>query len=112
LSQSDTTKLQVNDIVRLKDFANIKVIDINDDGTIKAQFHSKELIRDYPIIQWVPQQENVKVSILKPDGSISEGRGEINLTNIPLGKPVQFERYGFVNPIQLKNQELFCYFTH
>ncbi len=32
--------------------------------------------------------------------------------NIPLEKPIQFERYGFVNPIKWDNQKLICYFTH
>jgi len=28
-----------------------------------------------------------------------------------MNKTIQFERYGFVNPIELKENELFCYFT-
>ena len=71
-----------------------------------------ELNREYSIIHWVPQDENIKVSILKPDGSLTSGYGEINLLNIPLKKVVQFERYGFVNPLKIEKNELFCYFTH
>jgi len=52
------------------------------------------------------------VKVLKLDGLISNGYGEINLLNIPMNKTIQFERYGFVNPIKLENNELFCYFTH
>ena len=56
--------------------------------------------------------EKINVQILKPDGSISNGYGEINLLKIPMNKTIQFERYGFVNPIKIENNDLFCYFTH
>jgi hypothetical protein len=52
------------------------------------------------------------VSILKPDGTISLGNGEINLLEIPMNQTIQFERFGFVNPIEIKDNCLFCYFTH
>ena len=79
---------------------------------IKAVYHSQELERKFPIIQWVPNTEYINISILKPDGTISKGFGEINLKEVPLNKPIQFERYGFVNPIKRNKKELFCYFTH
>ena len=113
ISLSDANRLQVGQILRLKDLINIQILSINlKKGEIKSYYHSLELNRAYSIIQWVPAEENVKVSILKPDGSISKGYGEINLTKIPMNKTIQFERYGFVNPIKLENDELFCYFTH
>ena len=66
---------------------NIKIIEINlENQLISAEFHSKELTREYPIIQWIPKKEKINVSILKPDGSLSKGYGEINLLNIPMEK--------------------------
>ena len=79
---------------------------------INSSFHSKELNRNFSIIHWVPKDEKINVSILKPDGSLSKGFGEINLLHIPMKKTIQFERFGFVNPIELKGNNLFCYFTH
>ncbi len=113
ISLSDANRLQVGQILRFKDLMNIQILSLNlKEGEIKSYYHSLELNRAYSIIQWVPAEENVKVSILKPDGSISKGYGEINLAKIPMNKTIQFERYGFVNPIKLENDELFCYFTH
>lgn len=113
IAKSDTVKLKSNRVLRLKDLANIKIKTINlKQKIIHAQFHSFKLNRDYSIIQWVPEENKVEVSILKPDGSFSEGYGENNLTNVPLKKPIQFERYGFVNPIRWNNNKLECYFTH
>jgi glutamyl-tRNA synthetase len=113
ISLTDAKKLKLEQILRLKDLINIKIVNVDlKNRAIKAEFHSAKLNRDYSIIQWVPAEEYIKVSILKPDGSISKGYGEINLLKIPLNKTIQFERYGFVNPIKLEKKELFCYFTH
>ena len=109
----DAKQLKVNQIIRLKDLINIQIS--NKDlkkKHIKARYDSLELNREFPIIHWVPEENNIKVSVLKPNGVISKGFGEINLLNIPMNKTIQFERYGFVNPIKLEKKELFCYFTH
>jgi len=113
ISRADMVKLNTDQIIRLKDLINIQIKSIRvNDSKIQARFHSSDLNRDYSIIQWVPRKENVKVSIIKPDGTVSMGNGERGLQNVPLNKPIQFERYGFVNPIKWENQTLICYFTH
>ncbi len=113
MALSDARNLKKGRIIRLKDLINVEVKSLDVDmKLIEAKFHSQELNRKYPIIQWVPEKENVKVLVLKPDGTISKGFGEINLLKIPMNKTVQFERYGFVNPIKMEENELFCVFTH
>ncbi|MFX1280883.1 MAG: glutamate--tRNA ligase [Promethearchaeota archaeon] len=113
ISFSDAKKLKINQIIRLKDLLNIQInsIDLHK-KQIQSSFHSKELDRQFSIIHWLPKDENINVEILKPDGSISNGLGEINLENIPMNQTIQFERFGFVNPIELKENYLFCYFSH
>lgn len=113
ISKSDKNNLEVNQIFRLKDLMNVKIENINkSDNKLNATYHSAELNREYQIIQWVPIDENIEISILKPDGLICTGVGEINLKEIKLEKTIQFERYGFVNPIKKNKKSLFCYFTH
>jgi len=113
ITSSDAEKLEKHQILRLKDLMNIQIqsIDIRK-KMVHASFHSKELNRQFSIIHWLPKNDNIKVSIVKPDGSISNGLGETNLLTIPMNKTIQFERYGFVNPIELKENCLLCYFTH
>ena len=113
ISYPDGEKMKRNQIIRLKDLINIKInsIDLNN-KKINATYHSKELDRDFSIIHWVPKDENIDVSILKPDGTKSKGNGEINLLKVPMNQTIQFERYGFVNPIKIENNCLICYFTH
>ena len=113
LSLKDANKLKVGQILRLKDLVNIQILSIDlKNNKITSYYHSLELNREYSIVHWVPSEDNIEVNILKPDGTVSKGNGEINLKNIPLNIPIQFERYGFVNPIKFDNNMLFCYFTH
>lgn len=113
IAHSDANKLRKGQILRLKDLINIQILSIDlNKNLINSNFHSFELNREFSIIQWVSKEENVKVSIIKPDGTISKGNGEVNLVNIPLNKTIQFERFGFVNPIKWEDNVLICYFTH
>ncbi len=113
IALKDAKNLKPEQVLRLKDLINIQIITLDlKNKKINGKFHSSELNRAYSIIQWVPEREYVNVSILKSDGSISKGYGEINLLKILIDKTIQFERYGFVNPIKLEKKELFCYFTH
>ena len=113
ISKSDKDKLEINQVIRLKDLMNIKIEKIDKtNNKIIATYHSAELSREFSIIQWVPIDENIEVTILNPDGSLSKGVGEINLKDIELDKTIQFERFGFVNPVRRDNKALFCYFTH
>ncbi|MFX0043188.1 MAG: glutamate--tRNA ligase [Candidatus Hodarchaeota archaeon] len=115
IATSDARGFKVNEIIRLKDLINVHInsIDLNN-KLITAKYYSTQLDREqgFPIIQWVPKQDNIKVSIFNPDGSLSHGYGEINLLKIPMNKTIQFERYAFVNPIKIENNTLFCFFTH
>jgi len=113
IAHTDAIKLRKGQIIRLKDLINIQIMSIDlNKNLINSNFHSFELNREFSIIQWVSKEENVKVSIIKPDGTISKGNGEVNLVNIPLNKTIQFERFGFVNPIKWEDNVLICYFTH
>ena len=113
VSSNDMNLLNKNQIVRLKDLFNIQIDVFDEESKLAhAHYHSAALDRNYSIVQWVPVQEHIDVKILKPNGEISRGAGEINLENIPMEIPIQFERYGFVNPIKRENKLLFCYFTH
>jgi glutamyl-tRNA synthetase len=115
VAETDAKDRETDEIIRLKDLFNIEIKSIKlSQNLIKSRYYSKELNREYPIIQWVPDDKKIYVKILKPDGFTSEGYGEHSLLEIPLKKPIQFERYGFVNPIRknFEKEELFCYFTH
>ena len=116
IAYNDAKTLVKGRELRLKDLCNIKIKEISKKNNkiieIKSEFTSKALDRDLKIIHWIPNEEKLNVQVLRDNGQYDEGYGEINLAKIPMNKTIQFERYGFVNPIELIGDKLFCYFTH
>ena len=76
----------------------------------KAKFTSEE---NKPIqkIQWV-SDDNIKTSVLMPDGEVIDGLAEANVEKLKIGDIIQFERFGFVRLDKKEKTKLtFCY-TH
>ncbi len=64
------------------------------------------------IIQWVPIEDNVNVSIVMDDASVKTGLGEGALKDLKVGDVVQFERVGFARLDEIKDNELIFYYAH
>ena len=64
------------------------------------------------IIQWVPVEDNVNVSIVMDDASTKTGLGEGALKDLKVGDVVQFERVGFARLDEIKDNELVFYYAH
>lgn len=87
--------------VRLMDLFNIKIKELSDDGA-SAIYKSKDLeearLSKYPIIQWVPEQNNVRAVMYKPEGlklNKLEGVAEPAIKNEIVGSIVQLVRIGY-----------------
>ncbi len=103
-------KLEAGEIIRLKDFFNVKLSDLSD--PMNAVFDSIEKIDNTKIIQAVPAYNNINVRVLQPDGKITTGLGESNLRGLKEEDMIQFIRYGFVKVKKITQDEIYCYFTH
>ena len=104
-------KDDINDgIFRLMDAVNVDIS--GDDVTYHST--SFEDARDLKarIIQWVPVEENVKVTIVMDDASLKTGLGESALCDLKVGDIVQFERVGFARLDEIKDDELIFYYAH
>ena len=64
------------------------------------------------IIQWVPTEDNINVSIVMDDASVKTGLGEGALKDLEVGDVVQFERVGFARLDEIKDDELVFYYAH
>ena len=74
----------------------------NPDDNLKIKF-----------IHWLPHTPyNVKIKVMMPDGTISSGLGEPNLTKLKLGTTIQFERFGFVKLHRKGKEGLEFWFAH
>ena len=97
-------------VFRLMDAINV---DISGD---KVTYNSTsfEDARDLKarIIQWVPYDDNVNVTIVMDDASLKKGLGESALKDLEVGDVVQFERVGFARLDEVTDDELIFYFAH
>ena len=96
-------------ISRLMDAVNVDI----DGDKITYNSTSFEQARDLKakIIQWVPVEDNVNVSIVM-DASTKTGLGEGALKDLKVGDVVQFERVGFARLDEIKDNELVFYYAH
>ena len=97
-------------VFRLMDAVNV---DIKGDE-ITYNSTSFEDARDLKarIIQWVPVEDNVNVTIVMDDASLKTGLGEAALCDLEVGDIVQFERVGFARLDEIKDDELIFYYAH
>jgi len=64
-------------------------------------------------IHWIPHSPyNIKVEITMPDGTITKGLGEPELTKLKIGTVIQFERFGFVRLHKKDKDKLEFWFAH
>ena len=100
----------VDGVFRLMDAVNV---DIKGDEVTyhSASFEDARAIKAR-IIQWVPVEENVNVTIVMDDASIKTGLGESALRDLNVGDIVQFERVGFARLDEIKDDELVFYYAH
>ncbi len=96
---------------RLKDLFSIQ-IESTHPKKYTATFLTEDVDQNIRKIQWVPYTGNIKVHVLRPDGTTTHGRAENTVQTLPPGTILQFERYGFVKIQKYVNNELYCYFTH
>ncbi len=97
-------------VFRLMDAVNVDI----DGDEITYNSTSFEEARDLKarIIQWVPVDENVNVTIVMDDASLKKGLGEASLSDLKVGDIVQFERVGFARLDEIKDDELVFYYAH
>ncbi len=103
IAKTDADSLKVGEVIRLKDLANIKILE-QTGGVVLAEFHSNELIKDSKKLQWVSAKpgQNVNASVLsleKGESGVAKlerkGVCESECANLGEGEMIQFERIGF-----------------
>jgi len=106
VSGGDFEEMKVGDVLRLKYLMNLRIIEKTDEY-VRAEFLSREPMKNIKIIQWVPVHEAVRVKVLVPDIiylndeinanslKVVDGFGEKAVDDVEVDEIVQFERFGF-----------------
>lgn len=99
-------------MVRFKDLFNARIGNENGERVFEYAGTSLEEARKEksPIIQWLPEAEKVKCTLLTPEGK-TEGFCEI-LVRDEMDKVVQFERVGFARVDSVSDSGIVAYFAH
>ncbi|MFN3268186.1 MAG: hypothetical protein ACK416_02885, partial [Zestosphaera sp.] len=102
IDRRDLEEIRKTGMFRLMELCNVRVAEERENALI-GEYIGKELKQAkearMPIIQWVPARNNVKLSILVPEGlelRRMSGLGEPALRELEQGDKVQLVRYGFV----------------
>jgi glutamyl-tRNA synthetase len=113
LSGSDRAMLVAHGIVRLMGLFNIRTLGF-DDKTLKGEYVSNSVpeAARAPILQWVPTEDKVAVSVVLPDATERTGFAERGLMDEPVGSVVQFVRFGFCRIDNEKPDGVVLYFAH
>ncbi|MHA2308849.1 MAG: glutamate--tRNA ligase, partial [Candidatus Heimdallarchaeaceae archaeon] len=121
LSGTDKKLLKENEILRMKDLFNIKIIKKINEKKYEAEIFGDELLPKIPRLQWV--SEPVKIEIVKPEmlylnnrinkdslGYIA-GFGEKSISNLKIGEIIQLERFGYTK-VNKKNDKIEMNYIH
>ena len=97
-------------VFRLMDAVNVDIRD-NEVTYNSTSFEDARAVKA-KIIQWVPSEENVNVTIVMDDASLKKGLGESALSDLKVGDIVQFERVGFARLDEISQDGLVFYYAH
>ena len=65
------------------------------------------------VIHWLPHTpDNINVDVMMPDGTVTKGLGEPELSKLKEGTTIQFERFGFVKLHKKNKDKLEFWFAH
>ena len=104
VSKNDLEHLKKSKEVRLKDLYNIEITGIGKETTAKYTGGDNKSIQK---IQWVPSQDNTKVTLIMPKGNPINGLAEKGINE----GMVQFERIGFARIVK-ESGKFKAYFAH
>ncbi len=114
--RKETRSVKIKDIfISKSDFENYKGKEIRLLHLFNLELGKKSKItsvenKKIPRINWI--SENVKSSVLMPNGEWVEGIVDKDIKNLKVGDVVQFERFGFVRYQGMKEGVHYFWFAH
>jgi glutamyl-tRNA synthetase len=113
LAGSDRTLLVSGNVVRLMGLFNMRPVGFSDselNGECLGESVTKS--ENVPILQWVPDEQKLPVTVVMPDATQSNGFAEEGLSAESVGSIIQFVRFGFGRIDEINGDKMTVYFAH
>jgi len=115
ISSRDTELLRKSKVVRLMELFNVEIKTIDNDSIMTA-FHSLDYLKarevKAPLINWLPDGNNVAGEVVMPDASKIQGPVESDILREKVGSIIQMVRFGFGRVDATTNEKVTIYYAH
>jgi glutamyl-tRNA synthetase len=115
VNKGDLKILRPGAVVRLIDLFNFSVNQASEGG-VTGELHSETYAEarkiNAPLIQWLPEQQNCKASVMMPTAEKIEGLAEPALLSCHVDEMIQFVRFGFARVDAVTQDSVALYFAH
>jgi glutamyl-tRNA synthetase len=115
ISSSDVDLLRKSKIVRLMELFNVEVKSV-ENNSITAAFHSQDYMKarevKAPLVNWLPDENNMLGEVVMPDASRTKGPVETNIRQEKVGSIVQMVRFGFGRIDSINDETVTVYYAH
>jgi len=113
LAGSDRTLLVSGNTVRLMGLFNMRPVGFSD-GELRGECLGESITKaeNVPILQWVPDEQKIPVTVVMPDATHDNGFAEEGLRTESVGSVIQFVRFGFGRIDEVKAGKVTVYFAH
>jgi glutamyl-tRNA synthetase len=113
LAASDRAVLVSGNVVRLMGLFNLRPVGFSD-GELRGECLGEPIAKteNVPILQWVPDEQKLPVTVVMPDTTQTNGFAEGGFRAESIGSVIQFVRFGFGRIDEVKGDKVIVYFAH
>ncbi|HZY93600.1 MAG TPA: glutamate--tRNA ligase [Candidatus Bathyarchaeia archaeon] len=115
IARQDLEVLRKSKMVRLMELFNVEIGEANERG-VEAKFQSKNYLEarkhKAPLINWLPEVQNIPCEVVMPDASRVTGPVEKNIMREETGTIIQMVRFGFGRIDSKENSNVSIYYGH
>lgn len=115
VSSQDVDLLRKSRVVRLMELFNVEIKTV-EENSILASFHSQDYMKarevKAPLVNWLPDQNNMIGEVVMPDASRTKGQVETNIREEKEGSIIQMVRFGFGRIDSMSDEGVTVYYAH
>jgi glutamyl-tRNA synthetase len=115
IPSSDIDLLRKSKVVRLMELFNVEVKSV-ENNSITAAFHSQDYMKarevKAPLVNWLPDENNMVGEVVMPDASRTRGPVETNIRQEKVGSIIQMVRFGFGRIDSINDETVTVYYAH